>query len=179
MAQPKETVIVTGSTGYIGSALINKLAGRFALVGLDRAATRQPPPAAECVCIDLTSDEALAAGLQRVRTAYGTRIAAVIHLAAYFDLTGKPNPLYEQITVRGTEKLLHALRHFDVEQLVFASSMLVHKAGRPGELINEDWALESDLPYRASKIESEAIIHEPHGRLPLIYLRPTGASYAR
>ncbi len=94
----RTTVIVTGSTGYIGSALINSSAGRFSLVGLDRAATRQPPPAAECICIDLTSEDSIAAGLQRVRMAYGTRIASVIHLAAYFDLTGEPNPLYDEIT---------------------------------------------------------------------------------
>src|SRR5919108_5514452 len=104
MARARDTIIVTGSTGYIGSALINKLADRFALVGFDRATMRQPPPAAECVCIDLTSEEALKAGLKRVETAYGTRIASVIHLAAYFDLTGEPNPLYEEITVRGTGK---------------------------------------------------------------------------
>jgi nucleoside-diphosphate-sugar epimerase len=121
MAEYKDTVIVTGSTGIIGSALINKLAGRFALIGLDRAVARQPPPAAECVCIDLTSEEAVAAGLRRVRTAYGSRIASVIHLAAYFDLTGEPNPLYEQITVRGTENLLRALHSFEVEQFLFAS----------------------------------------------------------
>ena len=118
-----ETVIVTGSSGFIGAALVNKLAGRFSLVGFDRAASHQPPPAAECVCIDLTSEKAIAAALQRVRTAYGERIASVIHLAAYFDLTGEPNPPYEQITVRGTEKLLHALQSFEVEQFVFASTM--------------------------------------------------------
>jgi nucleoside-diphosphate-sugar epimerase len=174
MPKRKDTVIVTGSTGFIGSALINKLAGRFALVGLDRAATRQPPPAAECVCIDLTSEDALAAGLQRVRTAYGGRIAAVIHLAAYFDLTGEPNPLYEEITVRGTETLLRSLRPFEVEQFVFASSMLAHKAGRPGDVIDEDWPLESNLPYRTSKIEAERVIHEQHGPIPVVYLRPAG-----
>lgn len=70
----KEVVIVTGSSGFIGASLINKLAGRFALVGFDRAAVRQPPPAAECVCIDLTSEKAIAAALQRVRTAYGARV---------------------------------------------------------------------------------------------------------
>ena len=93
MPEYKDIVIVTGSTGFIGSALINRFAGRFGLIGLDRAATHQPPPAAECVCIDLTSEEAVAAGLGRVRTAYGSRIASVIHLAAYFDLTGEPTPL--------------------------------------------------------------------------------------
>jgi nucleoside-diphosphate-sugar epimerase/uncharacterized membrane protein len=174
MAGRKNTVIVTGSTGFIGSAIINKLAGRFALIGLDRAMTRQPPPAAECVCIDLTSDEAVAAGLQRIRVAYGTRIASVIHLAAYFDLTGEPNPLYDEITVHGTEKLLHALQPFEVEQFIFASSMLAHKGGRPGDVMNEDWPLEENLPYRASKIEAERLIHEQHGPIPVVYLRPAG-----
>src|SRR5258708_39045663 len=78
MVEHKDTVIVTGSTGFIGSALIDRFADQFALVGLDRAATHQPPPAAECVCIDLTSEEAIAAGLRRVRTAYGMRIASVV-----------------------------------------------------------------------------------------------------
>lgn len=119
-------------------------------------------------------EEAIEAGLRRVRTAYGSRIASVVHLAAYFDLTGEPNPLYEQITVHGTEKLLHGLQSFDVEQCVFASSMLAHRAGRPGEVINEDSPLESNLPYRTSKIETERLIHEQHGTIPIVYLRPAG-----
>lgn len=174
MPEYKDTIIITGSTGFIGSALINKFADRFALIGLDRAATHQPPPAAECVCIDLASEEAVAAGLRRVRTAYGSRIASVIHLAAYFDLTGEPNPLYDEITVRGTGKLLRALQTFEVEQFVFASSMLAHKAGRFGDVINEDRPLLSNLPYRASKIDAERLIHDQHGPIPVVYLRPAG-----
>src|SRR5262249_41111239 len=34
--------------------------------------------------------------------------------------------------------------------------------------------LESDLPYRASKIEAERLIHEQHGPIPVVYLRPAG-----
>jgi hypothetical protein len=32
---------------------------------------------------------------ERIRIAYGERIASVIHLAAYYDLSGEPSPLYE------------------------------------------------------------------------------------
>jgi nucleoside-diphosphate-sugar epimerase len=163
MAGRNDIVIVTGSSGFIGSAVINKLTGRFSLIGFDRAAPDQTSPPGKFIHIDLTSEKSVMAGLQRVRTSYGTRIASVIHLAAYFDLSGEPNPLYDQITVRGTEKLLRALQPFEVEQFVFASSMLAHKAGPPGDLINEDWPLISDLPYRKSKIEAERLIHEQHG----------------
>ena len=116
-------VVVTGSSGFIGSALVAKLAEHFRVVGFDREIPPQPPAVAECVCIDLTSDDSVAAALERLRTAYGDRIASVIHLAAYFDLTGKPNPKYEEVTVRGTERLLRAFQPLELEQFVFATTM--------------------------------------------------------
>ncbi|MGY3618134.1 NAD-dependent epimerase/dehydratase family protein [Bradyrhizobium sp. USDA 10063] len=110
MAECNDTIVVTGSPGFIGSAPIKKLARRFALVGLDRMTTHQPQPTIDCIYVDLTSEDSIAVGLQRIRTAHGNRIASVIHLPSYFDLTGEPNPLYDEITVRGTEKLLHTLQ---------------------------------------------------------------------
>lgn len=106
-----ETVIITGSSGFIGSALVNKLAGRFALVGFDRAASRQPPSAAECVCIDLTSEEAIAAALQRVRTVYGGRIASVVHLAVFApQLCGKRLARRNKLTRRSSSASLDQTR---------------------------------------------------------------------
>lgn len=170
----KEAVIITGSSGFIGSALINKLAGRYALIGFDRIASRSPPPAAECVCIDLTSEPAIKAAFERVRIAYGSRIASVIHLAAYYDLSGEPSPLYEQITVRGTERLLEELKAFEVEQFVFTSTMLVHAPTEPGKRINEDSPLDPRWPYPLSKVETEALIREKHGNIPIAITRLAG-----
>ena len=152
----KEVVIVTGSSGLIGSALIENLAGHFALAGFDKVTLRLPPPAAECVCIDLTSEDAVNSAFERVRIAYGTHIASVIHLAAYYDLTGEPSPLYEHITVRGTERLLRHLKHFIVEQFVFTSTMLVHAGAKPGQSINEGSPLDPTLPYPESEISDRA-----------------------
>lgn len=174
MSEDREVVVVTGSSGFIGSALIEKLAGHFTLVGLDRETSPHPPAAAECVCIDLTADESVEAALRRVRTAYGNRIASVIHLAAYFDLTGEPNPKYDQVTVRGTERLLREFEAFELEQFIFASTMLVHAPGRPGERISEDWPLDPKLPYRESKIRTEALLGEQRGSIPVIMVRPAG-----
>ncbi|HKB23273.1 MAG TPA: NAD-dependent epimerase/dehydratase family protein [Methyloceanibacter sp.] len=174
MADNKETVIVTGSSGLIGTALLNKLAASYRVIGLDLFPPKQLPRSARFEEIDLTSDKSVRKALANIRKRHRGRIASVVHLAAYFDLTGEPNPKYGQITVRGTERLLHELRSFEVEQFVFASSMLVHRGRRPGERINEDWPLESDLPYRASKIETERLIHMERGQIPIVYLRPAG-----
>ncbi len=174
MNDGKEVVIVTGSSGFIGSAVIHKFAERYRLVGFDRENPPHPPAAAECVCIDLTSDASVEAAFRRVRTAYGKRIASVIHLAAYFDLTGEPSPKYDEITVHGTGRLLRALQSFEVEQLVFASTMLVHAPGKPGQRINEDSPLDPKLPYRESKIRTERLIHEHRGTISAVFARPAG-----
>ena len=49
-------------------------------------------------------------GLERVRYAYGTHIASVIHLAAYYDFFGRPSAKYDEITVHGTGRLLRGLQ---------------------------------------------------------------------
>ena len=162
------TVIVTGSSGFIGAALINKLSSGFSLVGFDRMASSAPPPAAECVCIDLTSEDAVKAAFERVHIAYGDRIASVVHLAAYYDLSGEPSPLYEQITVRGTERLLEHLQGFEVEQFIFSSTMLVHAPTQPGQTINEDSPIDPRWAYPQSKVETT----RHHARV-----RPMGAEF--
>ena len=132
-------VLVTGASGFIAAALIARLGERYTVVGLDRAGPPEPPPPAAAIDIDVGSDEAVHAALEEVRARYGNRIASVIHLAAYYDITGDPNPLYDKVTVQGTRRLIDGLRSFDVEQFVFASTMLVHKpAATPEERISEE-----------------------------------------
>lgn len=169
-----DVVVVTGSSGFIGSALINTFAGHFSLVGFDRMASHAPPPAAECVCIDLTSEAGVKGAFERIRIAYGKRIASVIHVAAYYDLSGEPSPLYEQITVRGTERLLLHLQEFQVEQFIFTSTMLVHAPVEPGHRIYEDGPIDPRWPYPMSKVETEALIRKQHGDIPIVLLRLAG-----
>uniref|UniRef100_E6PXU7 Vitamin K epoxide reductase n=1 Tax=mine drainage metagenome TaxID=410659 RepID=E6PXU7_9ZZZZ len=174
MDSKQEVIIITGGTGFIGSALINRFADRFALVGLDRMASHSPPSAAECVCIDLTSENGVKGAFERVRYAYGDRIASVIHLAAYYDFSGEPSPKYDEVTVCGTERLLRHLQEFHVEQFAFSSTMLVHAPTEPGRRINEDWPLEPKWDYPKSKVKTEQIIREQHGQIPIVLLRIAG-----
>src|SRR5688500_15587450 len=109
----KESIIVTGSSGLIGSAFLDRVGSRFVEFGFDREGPPHPPPETEHVInCDLGSDDSVARALAETRRVGGHRIASVIHLAAYYDFSGEPSPLYDQITVRGTERLLRGLREF-------------------------------------------------------------------
>jgi nucleoside-diphosphate-sugar epimerase len=168
-------ILVTGSSGLIGRAVVRALARSFQVVGFDREGWPHPPREAECVCVDLTSNESVAAAIQRVRYAYGSRIASVVHLAAYYDFSGEPSPMYDEITVRGTGRLLHALRQaLEVEQLIFYSTMLVHAPCQPGERIDEHWPLEPKWDYARSKVATEALIRRERGDIRAVSLRIAG-----
>ncbi|MGI8400800.1 MAG: vitamin K epoxide reductase family protein [Gemmatimonadaceae bacterium] len=171
----KEVVIVTGSSGLIGSAILARLSASYRGVGFDRAGDSRPKSErVECICVDVTSDESVMAGLERVRYAYGDRIASFIHLAAYYDFSGAPSRKYDEVTVRGTQRVLRALQEFDVGQFVFSSTILVHAPSPPGERLNENSPLDPKWPYPKSKVETEKVILQERGHIPVVILRIAG-----
>lgn len=116
----------------------------------------------------------MAQALAQLRARYGTRIASVIHLAAYFDFTGEDSPLYEKVNVGGTRLLLAALQDFEVEQLLYSGTMLVHEPGAPGERIDESRPLMPKWAYPRSKVAAEEVIRREHGRIPYVLLHLAG-----
>lgn len=168
-------VLITGASGLIGTATIAKLAKRHTIVGLDRPGPPDPAPPAISIDIDLGSDDKVKAALEEVRRQTGGRIASVLHLAAYYDISGEPNPKYESVTVEGTRRLIDALQDFEVEQFIYASTMLVHKpTALPEEKIDENSPIEASWAYPDSKIRAEAVLRQRRGRVPVVLLRIAG-----
>lgn len=175
MSIAKELIIVTGSSGRIGSRLISRLADRYEIVGFDDGKPPYPPPPAHCVAVDLESDQSVNDALQQVYTRYHQRrIAAFVHLAAYYNFTGEPSPKYHSVNVLGTERLLRALQSFEVGRFIYSSSMLVHAPQPPGVLITESSSLDPKWDYPKSKLAAEEKIFREHGSVPFAILRIAG-----
>ena len=171
------TLIITGSSGLIGSSFIDHVGENYTEMGFDRKGPPHPPPKTEhVIACDLSSDESVYAALDEVRRLGHKRIASILHLAAYYSFASESSPLYEQVTVRGTERLLRGLRDFEVEQFIFASTMLAHAPCEPGARINEDWPLEPKWDYPKSKVAAEQLILSERGDVPVVLLR-IGAVY--
>ena len=137
------TLIITGSSGLIGSAFLDRVGDNYTGMGFDPNGRLIRCPRRHILSLAISARmRAFTQALGEVRSLGHRRIASILHLAAYYSFASESSPLYEQVTVRGTERLLRGLRDFEVEQFIFASTMLAHASCEPGERINEDWPLE-------------------------------------
>lgn len=153
----RPVVVVTGGSGLLGSKLVERLRDRYQVVSVDLDGNPDSPSDVEFICTDLTSDYSVARAIERIRSLFGDRIDSVVHLAAYYDFSGEPSPLYEAVTVEGTDRLL---RHLDgrAAQFVFSSTMLVHAPGEPGEPIDESAPVQRSWAYPTSKVDTEEVV---------------------
>lgn len=170
----KEIIIVTGSSGRIGTNVVRRLGEKYRIIGFELVRALYASANEELVPVDLSSDESVVQAFTHIRLFYGNRIACVIHLAAYYSFEKPYSEKYEQVTVKGTERLLKALQGFEVEQFIFSSTMLVHAPCKVGELINEESLVDPSWGYPLSKVRTERLIHELRGSIPILILRIAG-----
>lgn len=175
-AQVKKTILITGASGLIGTRVARRLKDDYTLVGLDLKSPGDSESALHHIDTDLTDDESVQNALEAVRIEHGVKIASVIHLAAYYDFSGDPSPLYQHLTVEGTRRLLRGLRQqgFQIEQFVFSSSLLVMKPDEHGRTVSELSPTEAEWPYPQSKLQAEEVIRNEHGNIPFVILRLAG-----
>lgn len=170
----KEVVIVTGSCGRIGANVVRRLGKTYRIVGFELLKAIYASANEELVPVDLSSDESVHQAFTHIKDQYGTKIASVIHLAAYYSFSEKHSDLYNKITVQGTERLLKALKNFDVEQFLFSSTMLVHAPTTPGHPITEESLVKAKWDYPLSKVHTEEKIHTMRGNMSTVILRIAG-----
>ena len=167
-------VLVTGSEGLIGDAVVQALSKEYRVAGFDIARPHKDPAILDFINCDFTSDESVRNALEELRRREGNRLASVVHLAAYYDFSGEPSPLYRDLTIEGTRRLLRGLQSFEVEQFIFSSTHILMKPSESGEPVTETSPVEPLWAYPKSKFETEQLIQREHGRIPAVILRISG-----
>jgi nucleoside-diphosphate-sugar epimerase len=173
--QQQPVVLITGSEGLIGDRVVKVLAGSYDEVGFDIERPNKNPEILDFTPCDLTKDDSVRHALETLRSRHGNRIASVIHRAAYYDFSGEPSPLYHELTIEGTRRLLRGLRDFEVDQFVFASTLLVMKpAETDNARLTEKSPTDPVWAYPQSKLATEQVIDEERGSMKAVILRVSG-----
>jgi nucleoside-diphosphate-sugar epimerase len=170
------SVVVTGATGLLGNAVVERLlAGGTEVTAVVRDAGRARTllprhPALRLVTGDITDITSYAGDLRGAD--------AVIHTAAYFREYYQPGhdlELLYRTNVQAVEDLLKAAVHAGVPAVVHTSSIAVLGGGdaqSPGDEDTPNGAPDQDNHYRSSKIRAERMIAgftKEHGlRVPLV-----------
>jgi nucleoside-diphosphate-sugar epimerase len=171
---PKPLVVITGSAGYVGTALVKALRSEYRVAGLDMKPPASIPEGSDFIECDLTKNDSVEAAIENLWQRHGRRIVGCVHLAAHYDFSGEPSPLYRTLTVEGTRRLLHGLQRFEVDQFVFSSTHIVMKPAEEGDVITESSPTEPAWDYPRSKMEAEQVIRSERGRIPAVILRLAG-----
>lgn len=164
------TAFVTGGSGFIGGALIERLRAEGwtvrALARSDAAAARVSELGAEPVRGDLEDRRALEEG------AAGSEFA--FHCAAKVDDWGEPEE-FERLNVFGTQNTLDACIAAGVRRFVHAGTEAALSAGQPLVNVTEEAPLRPDSPilYAASKARAEQRVRAANGDgIETVVIRP-------
>ncbi|RWM11032.1 NAD(P)-dependent oxidoreductase [Mesorhizobium sp.] len=168
-------VLLTGSSGWLGSALAPRLRHLgHEVIGLD------PVPSAETQVVGSIADRDLV-----LRTVSENGIEAIIHSGALHkpDIERYQNTDFIVTNVQGTLNLLDAAVAFGVQRFVFTSttSLMISQAIRDGfkggarkaAWLTEEMSPEPRNIYGVSKLSAEHLCrlhHLQHG-LPVVVLR--------
>jgi nucleoside-diphosphate-sugar epimerase len=164
------TAFVTGGSGFIGGALIERLRAEGwdvrALARSEAAEQKVRERGAVPVPGDLENEPMLR------EAAAGADVA--FHAAAKVEDWGDPED-YERMNVRGTENVIAACRAAGVRRLVHVGTEAALMAGQPLVNVNEDAPLRPDSPalYSSSKAKAEQRVRAANGDgLETVVIRP-------
>jgi len=166
-------ILVTGGTGFVGSALLNRLLrdGYETSTNVRSSVSNIPVGVQSHLIGGMTAATDWSAALKGVQ--------AVVHCAARVhvmnDRSLDPLEIYRQVNVDGTLNLARQAAQSGVRRFVFVSSIKVNgEVSRPSQPFTADEVPDPLDPYGISKLEAELGLREIEAKtdMEVVIVRP-------
>jgi nucleoside-diphosphate-sugar epimerase len=171
------TVIVTGSSGFLGSAICVDLSRDSNVVGMDR---REPSEdlqrqatLAEWHHVDISDADHVQDTFRRIAETY-QHIDFVLQMAAFYHFGRYWLPEYEKTNVQGLQNILDGALRMGVSRFIFAGSIASLAPPPPGGVLTEKSPSGNYSAYTGSKTIGEKLLSQYSLRMPAVVLRIGG-----
>jgi nucleoside-diphosphate-sugar epimerase len=151
-------VLVTGSSGFLGSSLVSSLAhAQYSVIGLDIL-----PPAIKNECEDIEYIQGDISNLEQlIKIMANKKIDFIAHLAAYWDYKPGNECLYHRVGIEGSRNIYKLAQAHQTKNIIFTSSVSALRPG-PNIILSEETPPNPhpSQPYGTSKAQGENLFKE-------------------
>jgi dihydroflavonol-4-reductase len=167
-------VLVTGASGFVGSAVAKTLAEAGFTV---RALVRPTSPREHLKGVSVEFAEGDLRDAESVRRAM-TGVQYLFHVAADYRLWARDPREIAEVNVEGTRTIMTEALRAGVERIVYTSSVATLSPRRDGQAVDETLPLDEANAigaYKRSKVVAERLVEAMIGRdkLPAIIVNPS------
>jgi dihydroflavonol-4-reductase len=172
--RPGDLVLVTGASGFVGSAVLRALLGRGLRL---RASVRAGSPRTnlegldcEIVVADMTDPESMASAM--------TGVTWLFHVAADYRLWARDPDDIIRANLAGARTVMEAALAAGVERIVYTSSVATLRVGGADHIADETAPLapgEAVGAYKESKVVAERLVEQMVAArgLPAVIVNPS------
>ena len=154
------SLLVTGSSGFLGRHLLEELKREHRIFGLARRSQAQSgAPMHRNITwfqVDIRDRERVEEAFLQIKAAGGVDV--VVHLAAHYDFTGENHPDYWRTNVEGLRNILDSCRNLEIQRFIFASSAAACGFPAPGDVVTESTVADGRHTYALTKRIGEEMV---------------------